>query len=204
MEQNNNNNRSFKIITVIALCVAVLCLSVAYAALSQQLNIRGNASVQAANWDIHFANFETSTTGAAQISHTSKENSTAVSGLNITLTKPGDSATLKFNIVNAGDINAVLKTLTQAQKLTCTGSASDPTTKSSDEQIVCEDVVYEFKYQDSDTDVSLEDTLDSGETKGVYLKLTYKSSADDLPTDAVNITGLDKTLVYNQKISPTE
>ena len=203
MEQNNKNNRTFKIITVIALCVAVLCLSVAYAALSQQLTIRGTASVQAANWDIHFANYKTSTTGAAQIQHTSREDTTAITGLTITLTKPGDSATLEFDIVNDGDINAVLKTLTETG-LTCNGSAADETTKESDEKIVCEDVTYEFKYVDGDTPVKIDDTLDSGTSKRAYLKLTYKQDADDLPTDAVNITGINKTLVYNQKISVSE
>lgn len=206
----NQKNRSFKIIAVVALCIAVLCLSVAYAALAQQLNIRGSASVQAASWDVHFDDFTTEKTGAAQISHTSRDQSTSVSGLTITLTKPGDSATLNFKIHNYGDINAVLTKITGGESgLQCAGSATDPEQASKDAALVCGDLKYEFKWKDNDADVAVNDALPATNGadhsgKAAYIKLTYLSSADDLPSDAVNITGLDRTLLFTQKISADE
>ena len=48
--------RKIKIISLCALLVAVLGLTVAFAALSQTLTIKGSAAVNAASWDIHFEN----------------------------------------------------------------------------------------------------------------------------------------------------
>ena len=46
--------RQIKIISLCALLVAVLGLTVAFASLSQTLTINGSAAVNAASWDIHF------------------------------------------------------------------------------------------------------------------------------------------------------
>ena len=48
--------RQIKIISLCALLVAVLGLTVAFAALSQTLTINGSATVNTASWDIHFKN----------------------------------------------------------------------------------------------------------------------------------------------------
>ena len=45
--------RKIKIISVAALIVAVLGLTVAFAALSQTLTINGAANVNTATWDVH-------------------------------------------------------------------------------------------------------------------------------------------------------
>ena len=59
-----------KKITMIVLIVAVMGLTVAFAALSQNLTINGSANVDAATWNIHFDNLS-----EAQISGEAKENS---------------------------------------------------------------------------------------------------------------------------------
>lgn len=208
------NGRTFRIVTICALCVAVLCLSVAYAALSQKLTIRANAEVQAANWDIHFGDKSTTTEGGGKIAVSSFEN-TSIQGLTVTLTKPGDSATLKFKIYNDGDVNATLATLTEETttnglgKLKCTSAQTEPGQKAKDEQLVCGNVTYEFKYDKTgdgpsgdDTAVSQGDELNSGDSKDVYIKITLPRTTPDLPSDEVTITGLNRTLIYNQKITP--
>ena len=48
--------RKIKVLSVAALLVAVLGLTVAFAALSQTLTINGSATVNTASWDIHFKN----------------------------------------------------------------------------------------------------------------------------------------------------
>ena len=60
--------RKVKIISLIVLVVMILCLTVAFAALSQTLTINGSAAVNAASWDIHFektSGKETEVKGAA-------------------------------------------------------------------------------------------------------------------------------------------
>lgn len=60
--------RKIKVLSVAALLVAVLGLTVAFAALSQTLTINGSATVNTASWDIHFKNLSTPTlTGNAAV-----------------------------------------------------------------------------------------------------------------------------------------
>ena len=50
--------RKIKVLSLVALIVAVLGLTIAFAALSQTLTINGTASVNSAEWDVHFVTFE--------------------------------------------------------------------------------------------------------------------------------------------------
>ncbi len=103
--------RKIRKLTVVALVVAVLGLTVAFAALSQTLTINGTASVDSASWDIHFANLTgPDIEGGAEAQGSPTLNATTISGLNMSVTKPGDSVTYYFDIVNAGTIDAVLNT----------------------------------------------------------------------------------------------
>ena len=103
--------RRIRKLTVVALVVAVLGLTVAFAALSQTLTINGTASVDSASWDIHFANLTgPDIEGGAEAQGSPTLNATTISGLNMSVTKPGDSVTYYFDIVNAGTIDAVLNT----------------------------------------------------------------------------------------------
>ena len=45
MDRAERNQREMRIITVVALCVAVICLSVAYAAMNQTLKVSGEANI---------------------------------------------------------------------------------------------------------------------------------------------------------------
>lgn len=99
--------RKIKVLSLVALIVAVLGLTVAFAALSQTLTINGTASVNAAEWDIHFENLsEPEITGAAEVLETPTLNSDSFTGLNVKLTKPGDSVTYSFDIINKGTVPA--------------------------------------------------------------------------------------------------
>ena len=105
------------------LIVGLVSMTVAYAALSTSLQINGTANVAATTWDIHFANVQVdknNTTGASENSNgvittmgtldnaidNSRATGTAFSGLLVELAKPGDKATITFDIVNAGTIDA--------------------------------------------------------------------------------------------------
>ena len=103
--------RRIKILSIIALIVAVLGLTVAFAALSETLTINGTASVEAASWDIHFENLTgPDLEGTGKVNDTAILDGTTISNVNMSVTKPGDSVTYYFDIVNDGTIDAVLDT----------------------------------------------------------------------------------------------
>ena len=101
--------RKIKIISLIVLVVMVLGLTVAFAALSQTLTINGSATVNTASWDIHFENLTLSEkTGTAEVSGTPSLTGTVISGIDVSLNKPGDKIVYEFDLVNNGSIEAKL------------------------------------------------------------------------------------------------
>ena len=103
-------NRKIKILSLVALIVAVLGLGVAFAALSSQLTINGSAKAQAGSWNIHFAktlDMPTQTTGDASFTEPTLSD-TSILGFKATVTKPGDSVTYYFDIVNSGTVDALV------------------------------------------------------------------------------------------------
>ena len=127
MEKTNSS----KIVAIVALVVAVLGLSVGFAAYTSTLNISANANVQVdgSDWDVGFANNDTPSVMAAvsgtatTISGTGVTNAGSLSMYKYTITQ-GTAATLSttaneavsyaFKIKNAGSIDAILKSITTA------------------------------------------------------------------------------------------
>ncbi len=191
--------RKTKTLATVALIVAVLGLTVAFAAMSTTLTINGTAEVNTASWDIHFENLASAvTTGDAsetqaptiQVGADSKPN-TKIGDFEVQLTKPGDSVTYTFDVKNTGTIDATLGTLTIGTPV-CTSNTS----VDEDETIVCDNLTYELTYTDGGK-VNQGDALNRGETKNLTLKLSF--DGDQLPSDDVSISGLDVTMIYNQK-----
>ena len=191
MDRVERNQREMRIITVVALCVAVICLSVAYASMNQSLKVAGNAQMRKADWNIHFANMNASTTGVATYTMPSVSDTT-LSNFGVVLNKPGDSVTFTFDIVNDGSINAVLGTLTKGKPI------CDSLTSDKDAKIVCDNITYTLKYRD-DTLVEEGDQLLTDTYKSVKLVVAYNDKATEVPNSTVNITGLDVALIYNQE-----
>ncbi len=189
--------RKIKTLSVIALIVAILGLTVAFAALSTTLKINGTAGVNAATWDIHFENLNPGqVTGSAVINQEPEiggEKSTTIGDYDVTITKPGDSVLFTFDVKNAGTIDASLSELTKSLKPVCTSNSGI----SEDETIVCDGLTYTLTYTDNDLPVAKSDTLNQGETKNLSLKLAFDS--DKVPSDDVEISDLGITLQYVQK-----
>ena len=104
-------NRKIKTLSLVVLIVAVLGLGVAFAALSSKLTINGSAKAQAGSWNIHFAktlDMPTQTTGNASFTEPTLSD-TSILGFKATVTKPGDSVTYYFDIVNSGTIDALVE-----------------------------------------------------------------------------------------------
>ncbi len=123
--------RKLKVLSLIVLIIAVLGLTVAFAALSQTLKINGNASVDAATWDVHFESmmgdtkrlnmYYTSPASKIENGELDYENfglPTKISddGASITdvfcfISMPGDECTYNFKIVNNGTVNAKISNI---------------------------------------------------------------------------------------------
>lgn len=187
--------RKIKTLSVIALVVAVLGLTVAFAALSTTLTINGTATLDAATWDIHFENAETTTmtkTGGATVEHEPTLEGTMIKDWNVVLTKPGDSVTYEFKVKNNGTIDAKIGTLTK-NNLQCSSLSN----VDGDADIACKNLTYELKYKNGG-EVKAEDKLPKGETKELVLTLAYKQEAEDIPSDDVSISNLDIAIIYVQ------
>lgn len=111
--------RKIKIISVCALLVAVLGLTVAFAALSQTLVINGSATVDKATWSIRFLTSEEGGVGPAKCpafetngDGTVNENvtidKTSITNVSLSVTKPNDMAIIRDVFVNDGSIDAKL------------------------------------------------------------------------------------------------
>lgn len=196
------------VIAIITLIVSVIGLSVAFATFSTTLRINGSATVQASSWDVHFSSTEGGAGGGTITPILSNNNgltptSTATVGtFNSTqltwegsVKTAGDKITFDFFIVNAGDYNASLSTLTKSA-LTCKMNGVSETT-------VCSKLSYIFKYKDTGDLVSQGDTLAPGESKEVELILQlgdYSQDGSDLPENNVIVDSdtLTITLLYVQ------
>ena len=207
--------RKIKIISLCALLVAVLGLTVAFAALSQTLTINGSAAVDAASWDIHFektSGKETEVKGAATFTEPTLSGTT-IENFSATLTKPGDSVTYYFDIVNNGTVDAVVSSYDFPLAIReCANNNnaysycinldfnSDNIINSADYMTYL--TMFNSGLRDADTDegVTQGDTINAGETKHMKLFFEYKDTATELPKNNLTLTSKNPiTITYEQK-----
>ena len=154
--------RGFRIIAVIALMVAVVGLTIGYAAYSSTLKITGAAKVDPSSWNVKFAyktgdSLVATKTGNAQVTTEATLSDTQVSGFNATLKAPGDSITYKFSVKNTGTLDATLGTYTMGT-LSCAPNA-DSTISQEDATRLCSELKYTLTYADGST-ITTGTTLD--------------------------------------------
>ena len=169
--------RRTKALVVVVLLIVVAGLTVAFAALSTTLNINGTAYLDAAKWGIRFENLSSptkigsaTTTGTAKIEETK---AAEITGLNVSLSIPGDKIVYAVDLVNKGTINAKIdnieKTvLTQEQQRYLTFKVTDQNG-------------YEIKQGD---------ILEKGETKKITITIEFIKdlTKEDLPKQTSTIS----------------
>ena len=207
--------RKIKIISLCALLVAVLGLTVAFAALSQTLTINGSAAVDAASWDIHFektSGKETEVKGTATFTEPTLSGTT-IENFSATLTKPGDSVTYYFDIVNKGTIDAQIENYNFPYAFKdCMANInkysycmnfdfnSDGNINALDNLTYITLFNHYLKYADTDKSVTQGDTINAGETKHMKLVIEYKDTATELLENNITLTSSDPiTITYEQK-----
>ncbi len=159
MEKNNNS----KVIAVVALVVAVVALSVGFAAFADQLTISGNATAAAAADP-----FDDSTNGLAYLSTSPKcyvtgdTDQTAItganvgtatgdtwSGISVPLTATNPSVTCTATVENKTSYTAYLTGISTTTGLTCSSSGTNGTTNANN---VCSGASVEVQVGSVSTD----------------------------------------------------
>ena len=207
--------RRIKIISLCALLVAVLGLTVAFASLSQTLTINGSAAVNAASWDIHFektSGKETEVKGATTFTEPTLSGTT-IENFSATLTKPGDSVTYYFDIVNNGTIDAVVSSYDFPLAIReCVNNNnaysycinldfnSDNIIDGADFMTYQTMFISGLRDTDTDNGIGAKDVIKAGETKHMKLFFEYKDTATELPKNNLTLTSKNPiTITYEQK-----
>ncbi len=103
--------KNIQLIVIGILAFAVLFMSIGFAAYSQVLNINGMATVGSGNkWSVHF-NPDTYQLGEGSVEENSKTITDDSISYNVTLSNPGDFYLFQIDVVNDGQINAVLDSI---------------------------------------------------------------------------------------------
>ena len=190
------NERTRNIILIV-LAVCLIGITVAYATLSQNLNISGVANVDKTSWNIHFTNVltpkvEGQATGGKAVLNDGKTVLTISEG---TLSAPGDKITYTFDVINEGDLPAEVET-TLTQMESCTSE------NGTDVSMFCNKIGLELVYADTKEKVQKSDRLLSGETKTLNLIITYDKNREltSLPTSPITLSNIISIINYTMLI----
>ena len=186
------NERTRNIILIV-LAVCLIGITVAYATLSQNLNISGVANVDKTSWNIHFTNVltpkvEGQATGGKVVLNSGSTVLTISEG---TLSAPGDKIIYTFDVINEGDLPAEVET-------TLTQMESCKAENGSDVSIFCNKIGLDLVYADTKEKVQKSDRLLSGETKTLNLIITYDKDKllTTLPTSPITLSNITSTINY--------
>lgn len=202
-------DRGTRTLAVIALLVAVVGMTIGFAAFSTTLTIEGTGTVKASKFSVIFENLMPAVaTGTAKEASggtpTIQPGSTVIRNYNVELTTPGDSISYTFDIANRGTYDATITGITMAgrdsETLTVTGTGD---TATADEDKVKPKLEYTLKYAEGDNagqDVAVNDELAAGASVKVTLTLRYATFNDQslLPANNVTIGNLGISIVYGQ------
>ena len=177
----NKTGRGTRNIAIAAVLLAIIGMTIGFAALSQTLTIGGVATVRQASWDITFANLSTPTlTGeAAVVTPAALVSSGTTMNFAVSLKQPNDSVVYEVDMVNNGSINA------RVSSVSLTG-VSDA---------VAANVTYTLTYANGDP-INVNDTLNAGQTRRVRLTVSY-NAVTTLPSADIPLN-LGATIVFVQ------
>ena len=184
-----NTDRKTGVIAIVAICIAVAGLGIAYATLQQQLTINATVTKKAAEWDVHFANMSAATLNGAGVENAAANLTATNVTVDVSVMKPGDSVTYTFDVVNGGDIDAKLNAIPTITGVTEAAAAY---------------IDVALVYADDNSALGANDELLHGESTTLKLSVTYRTTADPV-ADAASLATADTdytiaaTLLYVQK-----
>ena len=211
----NHREKKRKIIitTLSIICIAVLSLTIAYAALSETLTISGSGTVTATDWDISLAkttSYTNKVTGGASYTEP-LINETTIS-YSVNLTRPGDSVTLYAAVKNDGDLNGAITSIASTTP-TCTSSTGN----TADASLVCDNLDVTITYANGTTiksgdAINTDDvTCYNGSTYGyqatvLKIVVSLKDTMTSVPSSTVTLSNMKHEVIYSQsnKICQTQ
>ena len=201
-------NEKTKNILIGVLIVGIVAMTVAYAALSQTLNINGSARVQGKDdsWNIHFKHITNVANevvtheyaSAASNSISLTETNTVATMPAVTLKAPGDYVEFKFNVINEGDITGYINTLNNISMGTPIYGAGEDLTP--EEKTAFESAITATLTYADTTALALNDSIAKNEEKELLLVIKYNNTAatQKLPKVAVTFNNITASITYGQ------
>ena len=174
---------------IILLVLAVILMTVGFAAYAQTLTINGNVKVKGSSWDVRYIKNQI-VTSQNSVTATSATVEDTDFTFGVTLEKPGDFYEATITVKNYGTIDAVLdqikmSSLTEAQQkyLSYTVTYDNGTPYS------------------AQTDTGLNIDLAAGAEKTVVVRVEYLQPANstDLPSEEETTVTVSGSLEYKQK-----
>ena len=208
-----NNNKTKNIILAV-LVVGLVGMTIAYAALTQQLLINNNQVTVSSKWRVRFGpTVETSvgttvagtTTGASYTANTPvlDNDRQTIKDLQATFTKPGDYVEVAFRVQNEGNIAAKGELIAiNLGNLTCKNGANSSIPQASLDTF-CNKLTKWVRHSDRVTDWSAADTLAAYSGSGDnyphidgILRIEYPSTLSNSDIEAINGGSVVVTLGY--------
>ena len=162
---------------MLLLVIAVILMTVGFAAYAQRLNITGNVTVKGKPWNVHYVNNSiTPTSGSVTATNPSVNNTDFE--FTVTLEKPGDFYEATINVINEGSMDAYLKKITMSDISTHSNYLSYTVTYNNGTAYT------------ATSNVSPVVKLDAGATHPVKVRVEYlkPATSDDLPDNNVTVT----------------
>ena len=190
-----------KNILIALLVVGLVSMTVAYAALTQVLNINASAKVIGKDsvWNIHFENLSSTPTlvGYAQVEAGNEPTvtNTSFAGLTATLRAPGDSVSYTFDVTNDGAVDAEISGVFLSSVANATVSSG---TSAADEALVKQNVTFTLVDNTTGNALAVGETLAHGATRTLKLTIAYSSAATDMPSATVTLSGLSGHVDFEQ------
>ena len=150
--------------------VLILCISIGFAMLTANLSINGSFAFRNHTFDVHFDNIELDEESISDVGPTLDSSKTNMS-FSVNLSQPEDFYKFKFDVVNSGDVDAMIN------KIEVTGIPSE----------LSDIVDYELLYY-NDREVKQYHTLTAGQTVNMKFKIYYKDiTIDQIPESSYNL-----------------
>lgn len=108
-KSKREKNRYIRELLIMAIILAIVGITVSYAAVRVTLDISGFSAVRVANWDVRFDSAEViKRVGTAEIVYSPRIRGTNIH-YEVKLNNPGDSVTIKAIVNNKGNMDARLE-----------------------------------------------------------------------------------------------
>ncbi len=183
---------------IVAILISIIGISIAYAALQQQLQIKTNASVQSSqtSWNIVIEKDY-----CTQRGYTTNTGDMTVNGLTLTISNytfkaPNDRFTCYFYIENKGEIDAKISSLDYKEP-TISGTGS---TATEDSALVKTNLWKALNWYNwpSLSPISKGDKVLAGEKKRAEITYSINETMTTLPTNPVTFTNATYTINFEQ------